>query len=129
MLALLNTAHEACDDVAIELSFGTPRSAYGFSGKYIVHLLSMQGELDNFDPEFKRKEQAMELQEKANYVTKEDFMNQAGVMWMFIMLAMMAIISDDQVFQIILVSISFLMFVLYMGYSQMLRRRRRRATG
>jgi len=71
----------------------------------------------------------MELQEKANYVTKEDFMNQAGVMWMFIMLTMMAIISDDQVFQIILVSISFLMFVLYMGYSQMLRRRRRRATG
>ena len=71
----------------------------------------------------------MELEEKANYITKEDFMNQVGVMWMFIMLTMMAIISDDQVFQIILVSISFLMFVLYMGYSQMLRRRRRQATG
>jgi len=71
----------------------------------------------------------VELEEKENYVTKEDFMNQVGVMWMFIMLTMMAIISDDQVFQIILVSISFLMFVLYMGYSQMLRRRQRRATG
>ncbi len=71
----------------------------------------------------------MELEEKANYVTREDFMNQVGVIWMFIMLTMMAIISDDQVFQIILVSISFLMFVLYMGYSRVLRRRQRRATG
>ena len=106
----------------------TPRSAYGLSGKHIVELLSLQGELHNFDPEYKRKEQAVELEEKENYVTKEDFMNQVGVMWMFIMLTMMAIISDDQVFQIILVSISFLMFVLYMGYSRMLRRRQRRAT-
>ncbi len=71
----------------------------------------------------------MELEEKENYVTKEDFMNQVGVMWMFIMLTMMAIISDDQVFQIILVSVSFLMFVSYMGYSRVLNRRKRRGMG
>ncbi len=71
----------------------------------------------------------MEDERKVNYVTKENFMNQVGVIWMFIMLTLMAIISDDQVFQIILVSVSFLMFVLYMGYSRVLNRRKRRATG
>ncbi len=71
----------------------------------------------------------MEDEKKVNYVTKEDFMNQVGVIWMFIMLTLMAIISDNQVFQFILVSVSFLMFVLYMGYSQVLHRRKRRAMG
>ena len=71
----------------------------------------------------------MEDEEKVNYVTKEDFMNQVGVIWMFIMLTLMAIISDHHVFQIILVSVSILMFVLYMGYSRVLNRRKRRAMG
>ncbi len=70
-----------------------------------------------------------EKKKKVNYVTKEDFMNQVGVIWMFIMLTLMAIISDDQVFQIILVSVSFLMFVLYMGYARVLSRRKRRTMG
>ena len=88
-------------------------------------------ELDNLYPEYERKEQAMEdeKKKKVNYVTKEDFMNQVGVIWMFIMLTLMAIISDDQVFQIILVSVSFLMFVLYMGYARVLSRRKRRTMG
>jgi len=68
-------------------------------------------------------------EKKVNYVTKEDFLNQLGVIWMFIMLTLMAMISGDQVFQIILVSVSFVMFVLYMGYSRVLNRRRRRAVG
>ncbi len=71
----------------------------------------------------------MEDEKKVNYVTKQDFMNQVGVIWMFIMLTLMAIISDDQVFRIILVSVSFLLFVLYMGYSRVLNRRKRRAMG
>jgi len=71
----------------------------------------------------------MEDEKKVNYVTKEDFMNQVGVIWMFIMLTLMAIISDHHVFQIILVSVSILMFVLYMGYSRVLNRRKRRAMG
>ncbi len=71
----------------------------------------------------------MEDVKKVNYVTKKDFMNQVGVIWMFIMLTLIAIISDDQVFQIILVSVSFLMFVLYMVYSRVLHRRKRRAMG
>ncbi len=70
-----------------------------------------------------------EKKKNVNYVTKEDFMNQVGVIWMFIMLTLMAIISDNQVFQIILVSVSFLMFVSYMGYSRVLNRRKRRAMG
>ncbi len=86
-------------------------------------------ELDNLYPEYERNEQAMEdeKKKKVNYVTKEDFMNQVGVIWMFVMLTLMAIISDDQVFQIILVSVSFLMFVLYIGYARVLNRRKRRA--
>ena len=70
-----------------------------------------------------------EEKKKVHYVTKEDFMNQVGVVWMFVMLTLMAIISDNQVFQIILVSVSFLMFVSYMGYSRVLNRRKRRAMG
>ena len=71
----------------------------------------------------------MENEEKVSDVTKEDFMNQVGVIWMFIMLTLMAIISDDHVFQVILVCVSLLMFVLYMGYSRVLKRRTRRAMG
>ena len=71
----------------------------------------------------------MEDEKKANYVTKEDFMNQVGVIWMFIMLTLIAIMWDEQVFQMILFSVSFLMFVLYMGYSRVLNRRKRRAIG
>ena len=71
----------------------------------------------------------MEDEKKVNYVTKQDFMNQVGVIWMFIMLTLIAIISGNQVFQIILVSVSFLMFVLYIGYSRVLTRRKRRAMG
>ncbi len=69
----------------------------------------------------------MEAEEKVNYITKQDFMNQVGVIWMFIMLTLMATIRGDQVFQIILVSVSFLMFVLYIGYARVLNRRKRRA--
>ena len=71
----------------------------------------------------------MEAEEKANYITKQDFMNQVGVIWMFIMLTLIAIISGNQVFQILLVSVSFLMFVLYLGYSRVLTRRKRGAMG
>ena len=79
--------------------------------------------------EYQRKEQAMEDEKKVNYMTKEDFMNQVGVIWMFIMLTLIAILWDRQVFQIILFSVSFLMFVLYMGYSRVLIRRKRRGMG
>ncbi len=71
----------------------------------------------------------MEDEKKVNYMTKEDFMNQVGVIWMFIMLTLIAILWDRQVFQIILFSVSFLMFVLYMGYSRVLIRRKRRGMG
>ena len=71
----------------------------------------------------------MEDEQKANYVTKEDFMSQVGVIWMFIMLTLMAIIWDDRVFQSILVSISLLMFVGYMVNARVLNRRKRRARG
>ncbi len=70
-----------------------------------------------------------EKKKKVNYVTKEDFMNQDGVIWMFIMFALMAMINDGQVFQKILVSVSSLMFVMYIGYSWVLHRRKRRAMG
>ena len=43
----------------------------------------------------------MEAEEKVNYITKQDFMNQVGVIWMFIMLTLIAILSGNQVFQII----------------------------
>ena len=71
----------------------------------------------------------MEDEKKVHYVTKEDFMSQVGVVWMFIMLTLIAILWDDQVFQMGLFSVSFLMFVLYMGYSRVLHRRKRRAMG
>lgn len=89
----------------------------------------MQDTLAIISPEYKRKEHAMEDEKKVNCVTKEDFMNQAGVIWMFIMLTMIAMMWDDQVFQMILFSVSFLMFVVYMGYSLVLNRRKRRAMG
>ena len=71
----------------------------------------------------------MEDEKKVNYVTKEDFMFQVGVVWMYIMLTLIAIIWDDQVFQMGLFSVSFLMFVLYIGYSRVLNRRKRQAMG
>ena len=71
----------------------------------------------------------MEDEKKVNYVTKEDFMSQVGVIWASIMLTLIAIMWDDQVFQMILFSVSFLMFVVYMGYSRVLNRRKRRAMG
>ncbi len=71
----------------------------------------------------------MKAEEKVNYITKQDFMNQVGVIWMFIMLTLIAIISGNQVFQILLVSVSFLMFVLYLGYSRALTRRKHGAMG
>ncbi len=71
----------------------------------------------------------MEDEMKVNYVTKVDFIKQVGVIWMFIMFTLMAMINDGQVFQMILVSVSSLMFVMYIGYSWVLRRRKRRAMG
>ena len=71
----------------------------------------------------------MEDEKKVNYVTKEDFMFQVGVIWMYIMLTLIAILWDDLVFQMGLFSVSFLMFVLYIGYSRVLHRRTRRAMG
>ncbi len=71
----------------------------------------------------------MEAEKKVNYVTKEDFMFQVGIIWMYIMLTLIAIIWDDQVFQFILFAVSFLMFVMYIGYSRVLHRRTRRAMG
>ncbi len=71
----------------------------------------------------------MEDEKKVNYVTKEDFMNQVSVIWSFIMLTLIAIISDDQIFYFILLSVSSLMFVGYMVYARVLNRRKRRAMG
>ncbi len=71
----------------------------------------------------------MEDEKKVNYVTKVDFMYQVGIIWMYIMLTLMAILWDDQVFQMGLFSVSFLMFVMYIGYSRVLQRRKRRAMG
>ena len=71
----------------------------------------------------------MEDEKKVNYVTKEDFMFQVGIIWMYIMLTLIAIFWDDQVFQMGLFSVSFLMFVMYIGYSRVLQRRKRRAMG
>ncbi len=71
----------------------------------------------------------MEDEEKINYVTKVDFMSQVGVIWMYIMLTLIAILWDDLVFQMGLFSVSFLMFVMYIGYSRVLQRRKRRAMG
>ena len=68
-------------------------------------------------------------EKKVNYVTKEDLMNDVSGIWMFIMLTLMATIWGDQVFQMILFSISFLMFVGYMVYARVLGRRKRRAAG
>ena len=69
----------------------------------------------------------MEDEEKVKYVMKEDFMNQVGVIWMFIMLTLVVIVIGDQVFQFILLSVSFLMMAAYMGYARVLNRRKRRA--
>lgn len=69
----------------------------------------------------------MEDEEKVKYVMKEDFMNQVGVIWMFIMLTLVVIVIGDQVFQFILLSVSFLMMAVYMGYARVLNRRKRRA--
>ena len=89
----------------------------------------MQDSVDILYPEYERKEQAMEDEKKVNYVTKVDFMYQVGVIWMYIMLTLIAILWDDQVFQMGLFSVSFLMFVLYIGYSRVLHRLTRRAMG
>ena len=71
----------------------------------------------------------MEDAKNVNYITKEDFMNHVGIIWSFIMLTLMAIMWDDQVFQMILFSVSFVMFVVCMGYARVLNRRKRRAIG
>ena len=70
----------------------------------------------------------MEDEKKVNYVTKEDFMNQVSVIWGYIMLTLMAImLGADQLFLTILWAVSFLMFVGYMGYARVLKRRKRLA--
>ena len=69
----------------------------------------------------------MEDEKKVKYVMKEDFMNQVGVIWMFIMLTLVVIVIGDQVFQVILLSVSCLMMAVYMGYARVLNRRKRRA--
>ena len=56
----------------------------------------------------------MEDEKKVNYVTMEDLMKQVEGIWMYIMLTLIAMIWGDQVFQFILFSVSFLMFVVYM---------------
>ena len=89
----------------------------------------MQAQLDNLYPEYGRKEQGMEDENKVNYVTKEELMNDVSVIWAFIMLTLMAMIWYDQVFQMILFSVSCLMFVGYTVYARVLTRRKRRATG
>ena len=71
----------------------------------------------------------MEDEKKVDYVTKEEFMFQVGIVWMYIWLTLMAIISDDQGFQLALASVAALMFVVYTVYSRMLNRRKRRAKG
>ena len=85
----------------------------------------MQDSVDILYPEYERKEQAMEDEKKVNYVTKEDFMKQVEGIWMYIMLTLIAMIWGDQVFQFILFSVSFLMFVVYMVKN----RRKRRGMG
>ena len=68
----------------------------------------------------------MEDEKKVNYVTKEEFMTQISVVWMFIMLTLIAIIWGDQVFSMGLISVSFLMFVAYMvGYGRAIKRHKR----
>ena len=71
----------------------------------------------------------MENEKKVNYLTKEEFWNQVGVIWSFIMLTLLAIMLDDRIFQMILFSISFLVFVGCMVYARVLNRRKRRAMG
>lgn len=71
----------------------------------------------------------MEDEKQVNYVTKEDFLNEVSGIWMFIMLTLIAIIWNDQVFLFILFSISFLMFVVHLVYARMLHRRKRRTMG
>ena len=62
----------------------------------------------------------MDDEKKFNYVTKKDFLNEAMVIWMFIMLTLIAIIWDDQdqVFLFILFSVSFLMFVGHLVFAR-----------
>lgn len=72
----------------------------------------------------------MEDQKKVEYVTMEDLMNHLSVIWSFIMLTSMAIIWDDGGgFQLLLASVSSLMFVVTLVYARLLNRRKRRAMG
>ena len=72
----------------------------------------------------------MEDEKRVNYVTKEDLMNHVSVIWMFIMLTLMAIMWDDEGgFQLLLSSVSSLMFVLTLVYARVLTRRKSRGMG
>lgn len=69
-------------------------------------------------------------EKKVTYVTMEDLMNHVSVIWLFIMLTLITIIWDDQGgFQLLLASVSSLMFVSTLVYARVLNRRKRRAMG
>lgn len=69
----------------------------------------------------------MEDEKKVAYVTREDFMGEIGVVWMFFALTFTAIMLDwDQVGLTILLVVSVVMAVGYMVRSRMSKRRRLR---
>lgn len=69
----------------------------------------------------------MEDEKKVAYVTREDFMGEIGVVWMFFALTFTAIMLDwDQVGLTILLVVSVIMAVGYMVRSRMSKRRRLR---
>ena len=71
----------------------------------------------------------MEDEKKVKYVTMEDLMNHVSVIWSFVFLTLIAIMSDDQVFYLILASVSSLMFVVALVKARRLSRRKRPAMG
>lgn len=69
----------------------------------------------------------MEDEKKVTYVTREDFMGEIGVVWIFFALTFTAIMLDwGQVGLTILWVVSVITAVGYEGYSRLLRRRRLR---
>ena len=71
----------------------------------------------------------MEDEKKVNYVTKEEFMLQVGIVWMYIFLTLTAMMRGDQGYQLLLASFSALMFVVYTLIIPMRSRRKRRGMG
>ena len=70
----------------------------------------------------------MEDGKKIACVTREEFMGEIGLAWMFISLSFVAMTLDfSQGFLTALWAVSFLMAVVYIGYSRVLNRRRRLA--